>query len=53
MAGKTKVLIGMVNGDFVHLPITEAVSRRNHVDPAGALWRDAVDATQQPFSMKN
>ena len=53
MAGKTKVLIGMVNGEFVHLPITEAVSTRNHVDPAGALWRDAVDATQQPFSMKN
>jgi 6-phosphofructokinase 1 len=53
MAGKTKVLIGMVNGEFVHLPMAVAVSSRNHVDPEGALWRDAVDATQQPFSMKN
>jgi 6-phosphofructokinase 1 len=53
MAGKNKVLIGMVNGEYVHLPIDVATSRRSHVDPKGALWRDAVDATQQPFSMKN
>jgi len=53
MAGKTKLIIGMVNGQFVHIPIGAAVSRRSHVDPEGALWRDAVDATQQPFSMRN
>jgi 6-phosphofructokinase 1 len=53
MAGKTMVLIGLVNGEFVHLPMAVAVLNRSHVDPEGALWRDAVDATQQPFSMKN
>jgi 6-phosphofructokinase 1 len=53
MAGKTMILIGMVKGEFVHLPIAIATSSRNHVDPEGALWRDTVDATQQPFSMKN
>jgi len=53
MAGKTKVLIGMVHGEYVHLPMRVAVSSRSHVDPEGSLWRDAVDATQQPFSMKN
>jgi 6-phosphofructokinase 1 len=53
MAGKTKALIGMVNRQFVHIPIRAAVSRRNYVDPEGPLWRDAVDATQQPFNMQN
>ncbi len=53
MAGKTKILIGMVNNEFVHIPIKAAVARRNHVSPEGSLWRDAVDATQQPLSMLN
>ena len=53
MAGKTKVLIGMVHGEYVHLPMQIAVSSRSHVNPEGSLWRDAVDATQQPFMMIN
>jgi len=53
MAGKTKLMIGVVNGRFVHIPIAAAVSRRNFVDPEGSLWRDAVDATQQPNDMTN
>ncbi|MDP3176470.1 MAG: ATP-dependent 6-phosphofructokinase [Spirochaetaceae bacterium] len=51
MAGKTKALIGMVNGEFVHIPIGAVTARRSRVDPEGALWRDAVDATQQPLCM--
>jgi 6-phosphofructokinase 1 len=53
MAGRTKVIIGMVHGQYVHIPVKAAVSRRNYVDPEGALWRDAVDATQQPPVMVN
>ncbi len=53
MAGKTKLIIGVVNGRFVHIPLAAAVSRRNFVDPEGSLWRDAVDATQQPNDMTN
>lgn len=53
MAGKTKVLIGLVNNEFVHLPMRAAVSRRNHVDPEGSLWRDALEATHQPILMVN
>jgi 6-phosphofructokinase 1 len=53
MAGKTKVLIGLVNNEFVHLPMQAAVSRRNHVDPEGSLWRDALEATHQPLLMIN
>ncbi len=48
MAGKTKILIGPVNGEFAHLPIGLAVSRRNRIDPESALWRDVIEATGQP-----
>jgi 6-phosphofructokinase 1 len=53
MAGKTKLIIGLVNNEFVHLPIKAAISRRNHVDPEGNLWRDMLDATHQPALMVN
>jgi 6-phosphofructokinase 1 len=53
MAGKTKVLIGLVNNEFVHLPMKVAVSQRSKVDPEGNLWRDTLDATHQPILMVN
>jgi 6-phosphofructokinase 1 len=53
MAGKTKLIIGLVNNEFVHLPIKVAVSHRNHVNPEGNLWRDTLDATHQPVLMVN
>jgi 6-phosphofructokinase 1 len=53
MAGKTKLIIGLVNNEFVHIPVEEAVSRRKLVDPEGSLWRDAVEATQLPLSLRN
>jgi 6-phosphofructokinase 1 len=51
MAGKTEVVIGLVNNEFVHLPMEAAVSRRSRVDPEGSLWRDAIEATRQPILM--
>ncbi|MDR3114999.1 MAG: ATP-dependent 6-phosphofructokinase [Treponema sp.] len=53
MAGKTKVIIGLVNNEFVHLPMKAAISHRSHVDPEGNLWRDTLDATHQPTLMVN
>lgn len=53
MAGKTKIVIGLVHGKFVHIPIKMATSRRNVVDPEGAMWRDTLDATGQPILMVN
>ena len=53
MAGKTKLIIGLVNNEFVHLPIKTVISHRNHVDPESNLWRDALDATHQPTLMIN
>jgi len=53
MAGKTKMIIGLVNNEFVHVPIKAAISHRSHVDPEGNLWRDTLDATHQPALMVN
>ncbi|MDH7484068.1 MAG: ATP-dependent 6-phosphofructokinase [Spirochaetales bacterium] len=51
MAGKTKLIIGLVNNTFVHIPIRTATTGRKKVDPEGSLWRDAIEATQQPAMM--
>ena len=53
MAGKTQCLVSRVNNQFVYLPIKQAVSKRSHVDIEGTLWRDVLENTRQPFSMKN
>ncbi|MDR3276646.1 MAG: ATP-dependent 6-phosphofructokinase, partial [Treponema sp.] len=52
MAGKTKVIIGFVNNEFVHIPM-RVVIKRNYVDPEGKLWRDTLDVTHQPTLMVN
>jgi 6-phosphofructokinase 1 len=53
MAGKTKLIIGLVNNEFVHLPTKVVISKRSHGDPEGSLWRDTLDATHQPVLMIN
>ena len=53
MAGKTKLIIGLVNNEFVHLPIKAVIAHRSLVDPESALWRDTLDATHQPAMMVN
>lgn len=53
MAGKTAVLTSMMNDRFVNLPIRLAVSSRSRVETESALWRDVLENTRQPDSMKN
>lgn len=53
MAGKTKLVVGLVHDKFVYIPTKMAIASRNFVDPEGALWRDALDATGQPILMVN
>ncbi len=48
MAGKTKMLVSLINNTFVHVPMALAVHKRNRVDPESSLWRDAIQATGQP-----
>ena len=53
MAGKTQMLVSLVNNNFVHIPIHLAVSRQKKIDIEGAFWRDVLEATGQPMFMKN
>jgi 6-phosphofructokinase 1 len=53
MSGKTKLIIGLVNNEFVHLPIKMVISHRSKVNPESSLWRDMLDATHQPAMMVN
>jgi len=53
MAGKTELLVGLVHGEYVHIPIRLAVLKRNCIDSDGPLWRDVIDATGQPLLMTN
>ena len=53
MAGKTKMVVGLVHEKFVHIPINMVIASCNVVDPEGALWRDTLDATSQPILMVN
>lgn len=52
MAGKTKMLVSLVNNTFVHIPMELAVQKRNRIDPESSLWRDVVQATGQPTLMR-
>ena len=53
MAGKTKIVIGLVHNKYVHLPIRLVTAKRNKVNPEGSMWRDTIDATGQPTLMVN
>jgi 6-phosphofructokinase 1 len=53
MAGKTKLIIGLVNNEFVHLPINTVIRNRSTINPGSSLWRDTLDATHQPPMMVN
>ncbi len=53
MAGKTMCIASSVNNRFVYIPIKAVVAKRNHVNTEGALWRDVLENTRQPSSMKN
>ncbi|MDR3284834.1 MAG: ATP-dependent 6-phosphofructokinase [Treponema sp.] len=53
MAGKTKLVIGLMHDRYVHIPINLVIQQRHRVDPDGSLWRDALDAIGQPTLMVN
>ena len=52
MAGKTSMLIGHWNNQFVHVPMKVLAGKRKKVNPNGSLWRSTVGATGQG-SLKN
>jgi 6-phosphofructokinase 1 len=48
MAGKTNMLVGHWNNEFVHVPIPAVVSEKKILDLEGQLWRSTQLATGQP-----
>ncbi|MBW2429432.1 MAG: ATP-dependent 6-phosphofructokinase [Deltaproteobacteria bacterium] len=52
MAGKTSMLIGHWNNQFVHVPMKLIAQKRKNVNPKGSLWRSTLEATGQG-SLKN
>ncbi|MDD5439351.1 MAG: ATP-dependent 6-phosphofructokinase [Candidatus Omnitrophica bacterium] len=47
MAGKTRLVVGMVHNDYVHIPMDLITKGRRKVDPQGPLWYSVLEATGQ------
>ncbi len=47
MAGRTDMVVGYWNGEYTHVPIPLAVSRRKQIDPRGRLWNSVLQSTEQ------
>jgi len=52
MAGKTGMLVGLMNDEYVHIPL-KLIRSGNRVDPGGNIWMRVLEATGQPPSMIN
>ncbi|MEM1135622.1 MAG: ATP-dependent 6-phosphofructokinase [Bacteroidota bacterium] len=53
MTGRTTFVGGIINNQFVYLPIPLAVESRKKIDLKGELWWNVLEATGQPVNMKN
>jgi 6-phosphofructokinase 1 len=51
MAGKTGIIIGQWSGQFTHVPIALATSRRKVLSPEDPLWLSVLEATGQPYKI--
>ncbi len=53
MSGKTNLVIGYHNNEFIHLPIEIATSKRKVIDPECELWLSVLESTGQPIKLIN
>jgi len=53
MSGRTKMVLGIWNNTFTHIPMSLVVSKKKHLDPTGSEWLSVLETTGQPASMKN
>ncbi len=47
MAGKTGLMISFINGQFVHVPIKEAIKKRKQVNVHSRFWLSVLESTGQ------
>lgn len=48
MAGRTAMVVGLWNGQFVHIPVELAIAARKHIDTKSLFWQSVLDNTGQP-----
>jgi len=48
MSGRTGLVIGFLNGQFVHVPIDLITAGSKRLDPDGELWSAVLSTTRQP-----
>lgn len=53
MAGKTDIVVGYFNGEFIHLPINVAVSERKVLHSESEIWLSVLESTGQPMNFLN
>jgi 6-phosphofructokinase 1 len=51
MAGRTSMVVGDWGGEFTHVPIRMAASKRKRIDPDGWVWSTVLASTGQPRTM--
>jgi 6-phosphofructokinase 1 len=51
MTGRTNMVVGYWKGEFTHVPISLAVSKRKKIDPEGWFWSTVLASTGQPRTM--
>lgn len=47
MTGRTDMVVGYTNGQFVHVPLEVVAGKRKRINPHGELWRSALETTGQ------
>jgi 6-phosphofructokinase 1 len=52
MSGKTEMVVGLVNNQYVHIPMRLIAQGRKQVDPKGSLWLSVLETTGQPAEMR-
>jgi 6-phosphofructokinase 1 len=48
MSGRTRMVVGIWHGRFVHVPMQLAIRRRQTVDTEGDVWQSVLESTGQP-----
>ena len=48
MTGRSNMVVGFWNHQFVHVPISLATRERKKIDPDGWLWNSVIASTGQP-----
>jgi 6-phosphofructokinase 1 len=52
MSGRTRMVVGIWHGRFVHLPMQLAIRQRQTVDTQGDVWQSVLESTGQPRQWK-